>query len=69
MVNAFTLGIFVQVSIETCCRHIQTIQYEFMAFPSDSNMLRFLWWNDGDFRLDPYALSMCMDLFVASFSP
>ena len=32
-------------------------------------MLRSLWWNDGDFRPDPYALSMCMNLFVASFSP
>lgn len=65
------LGVLLRFRLEpvalTC--DIQKMYYQFMVSPGDKDLLRYLWWKDGDFSSEPIDCRMRVHLFGATSSP
>ena len=65
------LGILWRFRLEsvalTC--DIQKMYHQFMVSPKDKDLLRFLWWENGDLSSDPVDHRMRVHLFGATSSP
>ena len=48
---------------------IQKMFHQFYVGESDRDLLRFLWWPEGDLGKEPYHFRMCVHLFGATSSP
>lgn len=48
---------------------ISKMYYQFFVNPGDRDLLRYLWWENGDYHLEPVDHRMCVHLFGAASSP
>ncbi len=48
---------------------VQQMFHQFRVRESDRNLLRFLWWEGGDYNKPPTEFRMCLHLFGATSSP
>ena len=65
------LGVLIRFRLEkvalTC--DIRKMFYQFIVPPEDRDLLRFLWWKEGDINTEPVACRMKVHLFGAGSSP